>query len=90
MGVRERRVTLKSIAQIERMAIAGRLVAEVLDRVGEAIRPGVTTGELDKLATDLIRAAGATPSFVGRTPVACSMAIVAVSSRSSTDPLAMT
>ena len=65
MGFRERRVTLKSAAQIERMAIAGRLVAEVLDRVGEAIRPGVTTGELDALATEQIRAAGATPSFVG-------------------------
>ena len=65
MAVRERRVTLKSAAQIERMAVAGRLVAEVLDAVGEAIRPGVTTGELDALATDLIRRAGATPSFVG-------------------------
>jgi methionyl aminopeptidase len=65
VSVRERRVTLKSLAQIERMAVAGRLVAEVLDRVGAEIRPGVTTGELDALATDLIRGAGATPSFVG-------------------------
>jgi methionyl aminopeptidase len=65
MGVRDRRVTLKSGAQIERMAAAGRLVAEVLDAVGEAIAPGVTTGDLDALATELIRDAGATPSFVG-------------------------
>jgi methionyl aminopeptidase len=65
MGIRERRVTLKSAAQIERMAVAGRLVAQVLDRVGEAIRPGVTTGELDALAEAIIRSAGATPSFVG-------------------------
>jgi methionyl aminopeptidase len=65
MAFRERRVTLKSAAQVERMAVAGRLVADVLDRVGEAIRPGVTTGELDALATELIRAAGAVPSFVG-------------------------
>lgn len=61
----ERRVTLKSAAQIERMAIAGRLVSGVLDRVGEAIRPGVTSQELDALAGELIRSAGATPSFVG-------------------------
>ncbi|MFN8622239.1 MAG: type I methionyl aminopeptidase [Chloroflexota bacterium] len=58
-------MTLKSTAQMERMAVAGRLVAEVLDRVGAEIRPGVTTGDLDALATELIRAAGATPSFVG-------------------------
>lgn len=61
----ERRVTLKSSAQIERMAVAGRLVSDVLDRVGEAIRPGVTTLELDALAEGLVRAAGATPSFIG-------------------------
>ena len=34
-------------------------------RVGAAIRPGVTTLELDKLAGDLIRAAGGIPSFIG-------------------------
>ncbi|MBA3795973.1 MAG: type I methionyl aminopeptidase [Chloroflexi bacterium] len=65
MAVTERRVTLKSTAQIERMAVAGRLVSNVLDRVGEAIRPGVTTLELDALAEGLVRAAGATPSFIG-------------------------
>lgn len=65
MAIMERRVTLKSAAQIERMARAGRLVSNVLDRVGEAIRPGVTTLELDALAEGLMRGAGATPSFVG-------------------------
>lgn len=65
MAVTERRVTLKSAAQIERMAVAGGLVSEVLDRVGEAIGPGVTTLELDALAEGLVRAAGATPSFIG-------------------------
>lgn len=58
-------MTLKSGAQIEKMAVAGRLVAECLDAVGEAIRPGVTTAELDALVTERIRAAGAIPSFVG-------------------------
>lgn len=65
MGFCERRVTLKSAAQIEKMAVAGRLVSECLDLVGEAIRPGVTTAELDALVTEQIRAAGAIPSFVG-------------------------
>jgi methionyl aminopeptidase len=63
--VLERRVTLKSRAQIERMAVAGRLVSDVLDRLGEVLRPGITTAELDRIAESMIRAAGATPSFVG-------------------------
>jgi methionyl aminopeptidase len=61
----QRQVTLKSQSQIERMARAGRLVADVLDRVGERLRPGVTTAELDAVAEDTIRAAGAIPSFIG-------------------------
>jgi methionyl aminopeptidase len=58
-------VTLKSRAQIERMAVAGRLVSDVLDRLGEELRPGVTTLALDGIASDMIRRAGAVPSFVG-------------------------
>jgi methionyl aminopeptidase len=60
-----RRVTLKSPAQIERMAVAGRLVADVLDAVGAAIGPGVTPLALDRLAEELIRSRGGTPSFIG-------------------------
>ena len=65
MSLLERRVTLKSPAQIDRMAKAGRLVASVLDRLGEEIRPGVRTIDLDAIANELIRGAGAVPSFVG-------------------------
>jgi methionyl aminopeptidase len=61
----ERRVTLKSRGQIEKMAQAGRIVADVLDRLAEEIRPGITTIDLDALAESFIRAAGATPSFIG-------------------------
>jgi methionyl aminopeptidase len=58
-------VTRKSRAEIDRMRQAGRIVAEVLDLVGRELRPGVTTGHLDRLAEAHIRAAGATPSFKG-------------------------
>ena len=58
-------MTLKSRAQIERMAVAGRLVGDVLDAVGAAIRPGVTPLELDALAEDVIRSRGGIPSFIG-------------------------
>jgi methionyl aminopeptidase len=63
--VLERRVTLKSRAQIERMAVAGRLVAEVLDRLEAEVKPGVTTARLDAIAAELIQEAGAIPSFLG-------------------------
>lgn len=65
MVIGERRVSLKSGAQIEKMALAGAVVAELLDELGRALRPGVTTLELDELARDLLRDRGATPSFVG-------------------------
>ncbi|MET1231617.1 MAG: type I methionyl aminopeptidase [Candidatus Limnocylindrales bacterium] len=65
MAFHDRRVTLKSAAQVERMAVAGRLVADVLDAVAAAIQPGVSTLELDAIADATIRAARATPSFIG-------------------------
>jgi methionyl aminopeptidase len=61
----DRRVTLKSSAQIEKMAIAGALVASVLDRLATEIKPGVTTLQLDTMAEEMIRAAHGVPSFIG-------------------------
>ena len=48
-------VVLKSAEEIERMRIAGRLAAEVLDFVAPHVKPGVTTGELDRLCHDYMR-----------------------------------
>ena len=47
------------------MRRAGLVVAETLDAVREAVRPGLTTAELDAVAERVIRRAGATPSFLG-------------------------
>jgi len=58
-------VTRKSHAEIERMRRAGRVVAEVLDLIGAALAPGVSTAYLDELAEAHIRKSGATPSFKG-------------------------
>jgi methionyl aminopeptidase len=58
-------VTRKSRAEIERMRQAGRIVAEVLALIESELKPGVTTGHLDRLAERHIRAAGAVPSFKG-------------------------
>jgi len=42
-------ITLKSPEEIEKMRVAGRLAAEVLDYIGPFVKPGVTTAELDRL-----------------------------------------
>ncbi len=59
------RVELKNADQIRAMRVAGLVVADALAAVREAVRPGVTTAELDAVAAEVIAAAGATPSFVG-------------------------
>jgi methionyl aminopeptidase len=58
-------VMIKNAQEIEHMRKAGRLVAEVLARLEERVAPGVTTGELDRLATDVIARAGAKAAFKG-------------------------
>lgn len=47
------------------MREAGRVTARALRAVGEAVVPGVTTRELDEVAVEVIRAAGAKPAFLG-------------------------
>lgn len=58
-------VTRKSRAEIAAMRRAGRVVAEVLDIVESALKPGVSTAHLDRLAEAHLQAAGAVPSFKG-------------------------
>ena len=47
-------VTIKTPAEIEKMRVAGRLAAEVLEMIGEYVKPGVTTEELDRICHDYI------------------------------------
>jgi methionyl aminopeptidase len=58
-------IELKTPDQVKLMREAGLVVAHTLRTVAAAVRPGVSTGELDTLAEREIRAAGATPSFKG-------------------------
>ena len=58
-------ITRKSPAEIEKMRRSGRIVAEVLALIESELKPGVTTGHLDRLAERHIRGAGAIPSFKG-------------------------
>ena len=55
----------KSPHEIEKMAAAGRVVADTIAHVGEQLEPGITTGELDRIAEDFIRARGGVPTSKG-------------------------
>ena len=45
-------VIIKNAEEIEQMRVLGRLAAEALDYIGQFVKPGVTTNELDKLIYD--------------------------------------
>jgi len=56
-------ISIKSPREIELMRIAGRIVAETHELLSKAIRPGITTLELDAIAEEYIRKRGAIPAF---------------------------
>ncbi len=58
-------ISCKSRAELLRMRAANALVAEVLGELRDIVREGVTTRELDALAEDRVRSAGAIPAFKG-------------------------
>ncbi|AEG16532.1 methionine aminopeptidase, type I [Desulfofundulus kuznetsovii DSM 6115] len=58
-------IMIKSQRELRYMRDAGRVVAGVLGELSRAIKPGVTTAELDRLAEDFILARGARPAFKG-------------------------
>lgn len=65
MARRPEQPVYKSAAEIEAMKEAGRVSAKVLRMVGDIIRPGISTLELDAYVENLIRLEGGIPSFKG-------------------------
>lgn len=57
-------VTIKSAKEIELMREAGRLLEIVHDELGKAIKPGISTWEIDHLGEQIIRSFGCTPNFL--------------------------
>jgi methionyl aminopeptidase len=58
-------ITLKTPAQMAKMREAGRVVAAMLDACRVTVHPGVTTADLDRVAAEVLRKAGAASSFLG-------------------------
>lgn len=59
------RIERKSPEQIALMRRSGLLLSQVHDMLAAQLRPGITTGELDRAAEEMIRAHGAIPNFLG-------------------------
>jgi methionyl aminopeptidase len=62
---RAERIILKSPREIEKMRRSNLIVAEILEALKSAVRPGVTTRELDEKAETLLARTGARPAFKG-------------------------
>ena len=58
-------IELKTKDEVEKIRRAGKIVAEILARLTEAAKPGMTTLDLDELAEKWTREAGAVPAFKG-------------------------
>ncbi|MQW74694.1 type I methionyl aminopeptidase [Nocardioides sp. dk4132] len=65
MGFLDRGLEIKTPEQIDAMRRAGLVVGRTLELLRSSVRAGVSTAELDAIAEDSIRSAGATPSFLG-------------------------
>lgn len=58
-------IVIKTSRELQAMRLATRISARALKLAGEAVEPGVTTGEIDRLIRRYIEGEGATPSFLG-------------------------
>ena len=58
-------VQYKSSRQIEQIRKAGKIVAEILGLISENVKPGITTGELEKLAVERLKRRNAKSAFLG-------------------------
>ena len=58
-------IVLKTSRELSKMREAGRISSRALRLAGEAVEPGVTTAQIDRLVRQYIEKQGATPSFLG-------------------------
>ncbi len=58
-------IPIKTAREIDKMRLACRTASEVLERVGELIRPGISTKEVDQAAADFMQDAGVRSAFLG-------------------------
>lgn len=65
MFFKKRSIELKTEKEIEKMRVAGRVVGEILEKLSEIIKPGITTKEIDVFSEKYIRSLKMIPAFLG-------------------------
>ena len=64
--IKTMKISIKSLNDIEKMKVAGKLAAEVLDMITPYVIPGISTGELDKLCHEhIVNVQNAIPANIG-------------------------
>src|SRR3954463_9464502 len=58
-------IPIKNVKEIEKMRQACRTASDILERISDLIRPGITTKEVDQAAADLMAEAGVRSAFLG-------------------------
>ncbi len=58
-------IPIKNAKEIEKMRQACRTASEILERVSDLVRPGISTKEIDQAAADLMQEAGVKSAFLG-------------------------
>ncbi|MCX7778970.1 MAG: type I methionyl aminopeptidase [Patescibacteria group bacterium] len=58
-------IILKTPDEIKKMRAGGKILAQIVRKLQKVTKPGISTGELENLALDLIKKAGAKPAFLG-------------------------
>ena len=75
VATRERGITLKSPREIASMRQAGKVVAQTIATLKEALRPGMKTMDLDEIAFQEVQRLGAKPSFKGYLGFPCTICV---------------
>ena len=63
--MKENPIILKTPREIDILREANQIIAGILNKLAQTVEPGITTGELDKIASSLIKASGGKPAFKG-------------------------
>jgi methionyl aminopeptidase len=58
-------IELKAAKEIEKMRVVGKIVGEILEKLSEIIKPGITTKDIDEFSEKYIRKLKMTPAFLG-------------------------
>src|SRR3989338_7491196 len=58
-------INIKTEKEIQAMKEGGKILAEIIKKLEEAVRPGITTNDLEELARELVFSYKVKPSFLG-------------------------